>query len=170
MFFFRDPLLIFFFFLGEGVKGLLWTLFRSQTLRQMDIVSFLFVVESLKGGIFGEYYLNLHDSNLQRATRVKSSCCCKAVLSFEKKHLKIQKQSTFFTGVILTCQSRKNKGMIKEVNNGSILLSFPLGNCYFKLTVKSNQIWDFEILDNPNSDSITCLFFLAWTSLPHTLF
>ena len=146
---------------GGGVKGLLWTLFRSQTLRQMDIVSFLFVVESLKGGIFGEYYLNLHDSNLQRATRVKSSCCCKAVLSFEKKHLKIQKQSTFFTGVILTCQSRNNKGMIKEVNNGSILLSFPLGNCYFKLTVKSNQIWDFEILDNPNSDSITCLFFLA---------
>lgn len=140
MFFFRDPLLIFFlFFLGGGgvysghyLEAKLWN--------KWTLYLFLFVVESLKGGIFDEYYLNLHDPNLQRATRVKSSCFYKVILSFKNKHLKIQVQLTFFPGIILTFQSR-NKGMIKDVSNGSILLSVPLENpIKLLLNWKSNQI------------------------------
>ena len=79
--FFRDPLLI---FLGRG-----FTLDRFEKpdfITNWHFYLLLFAVEPLKGlffllnsgiFVFGEYYLNLPNSNQQKATRTKSSCYCK---------------------------------------------------------------------------------------------
>ena len=124
-------------------EGFLWTLCKAKLCNKPNLYLLLLIVESLKGDtvtllnsgifIFGEYYLNLLNANVQKVARIKSSYHGKINPSKFKEEfwnvneLSGHKTNNLLIFNLLSCQCLKN-GMIKNQN----LI------CYFEIK-KSNR-------------------------------